>query len=165
MDKTFNLLNAESTVALGRAFSQSLLVNQLKGVTVFLGGTLGAGKTTFCRGVLNELGHSAAVKSPTYTLVEPYNLVKMPVYHFDLYRLSDPEELEFMGVRDYFDKDSLCLVEWSERGLGVLPEPDLRIDIAVVGTGRRALMRAETPNGESIIKNCNFIESCEINGE
>ena len=154
METIFELANAEATVALGAELSRSLLATDINGLIVYLGGTLGAGKTTFCRGVLEALGYSGAVKSPTYTLVEPYNLVKMAVYHFDLYRLSDPEELEFMGVRDYFDGDSLSLVEWSERGLGVLPEPDVRIDISVCKSGRRAHMCAETKHGSAIVRAC-----------
>ncbi len=156
MEKQFKLDSPEKTVALGRVFSESLVANGCKGLTVYLGGTLGAGKTTFCRGVLEELGHSASVKSPTYTLVEPYDLVKMSVYHFDLYRLSDPEELEYMGVRDYFDSESLCLVEWSERGKGILPEPDLRVEIEVFGSGRLAYLKSESELGSRIVNSCNF---------
>ncbi|MEM0954070.1 MAG: tRNA (adenosine(37)-N6)-threonylcarbamoyltransferase complex ATPase subunit type 1 TsaE, partial [Pseudomonadota bacterium] len=99
-------------VALGQALGELLL----PGMLVALHGDLGAGKTTLSRGVLRAFGHSGAVKSPTYTLVEPYSFGDTTVYHFDLYRLGEAEELEYLGIRDYFDGHSIALVEWPERG-------------------------------------------------
>lgn len=118
---------------------------------VHLEGELGAGKTTLARGILHAYGHRGAVKSPTYTLVEPYRLAGLQVNHFDLYRLGDPEELEFIGARDLFGDDSLNLIEWPSRGAGWLPIPDLVVSLSVSGTGRQAHLKAETAYGEAVI--------------
>jgi len=124
---------------------------RVPGLIVYLNGDLGMGKTTLARGFIHSLGHAGAVKSPTYTLVEPYELSGLAVYHFDLYRLGNPEELEYMGVRDYFDGVSVCLVEWSERGMGVLPPADLVISIESEGLGRSVSLLPLNVSGESVV--------------
>jgi len=134
-------------VALGAEIARAIA----PGIVVHLVGELGMGKTTLSRGVVQGLGHSGAVKSPTYTLVEPYEHTRIPTYHFDLYRLGDPEELEFMGIRDYLDGQSLCLVEWPQRGDGVLPPADLVITIDKEGAGRSVELRANSANGDAVL--------------
>ena len=119
---------------------------------VHLHGQLGAGKTTLCRGILRELGHTGAVKSPTFTLVEPYELPVGEVFHFDLYRLADPGELDYIGVDEYFKDDSLCLVEWPEKAQGHLPRHDLEIVIDVSMEKRNIGIQANTAHGEKVCK-------------
>jgi tRNA threonylcarbamoyladenosine biosynthesis protein TsaE len=106
-----------------------------KGV-IFLQGDLGMGKTTLVRGFLRASGFTGAVKSPTFTLVEEYTLGERKIFHFDLYRLNDPEELEWIGIRDYFEQNCLCFIEWAERGTGFLPQPELIISLTAEGLGR-----------------------------
>lgn len=120
------------------------------GQVIFLIGELGAGKTTWVRGVLKGLGHDGPVKSPTYTLLEPYNLRQFNVYHFDLYRLSNPMELENLGFRDYLDGSGVCLFEWPDRGAGLLPGPDCRIEIEYRNGGRLVDAFCSTELGKAL---------------
>ena len=142
LNTTIALADESETLALGAELSR--LIHP--GTVIFLHGNLGAGKTTLVRGYLRALGHQGAVKSPTFTLVEEYELERLKVFHFDLYRLADPEELAWMGIRDYFSSDSIAFIEWPEQGEGFLPEPDLQITLAYDGLSRIAQIRhAETP--------------------
>lgn len=143
------LADDQATVGAGECLGHSI---QSGGAVIFLQGDLGAGKTTFSRGVMRAFGHSGAVKSPTYTLVEPYEFDGRHVYHFDLYRLGDPEELEYMGIRDYFDGDSVCLVEWPARGEGVLPPADLVVTMQVKPPGRELQLKALSDCGAELLE-------------
>ena len=117
---------------------------------IFVRGPLGAGKTTWVRGLLRGLGYRGPVKSPTFTLVEPYHLMGRELFHFDLYRVQDPEELEFIGLRDYIQGSNLCVVEWPERGAQILPEPHLDVIIQPGDTGRSVQLVAYCDNSGSL---------------
>jgi tRNA threonylcarbamoyladenosine biosynthesis protein TsaE len=122
------------------------------GTVIGLRGDLGAGKTTWVRGFLRALGHFGTVKSPTYTLVEPYDLAApCPVFHFDLYRLEDPGELEGIGIRDYVDGSGVCLIEWPERGGARTPPIDLDIVITLAADARRVELNPLTPLGAELL--------------
>ena len=141
------LMDETATVQLGHRIASQIE----QGAVIFLHGDLGAGKTTLTRGLVQYFGHQGHVKSPTYTLVEPYELKGAELYHFDLYRLGDPEELEFMGVRDYFSSHSICIVEWPEKGQGFIPQPDVEITLMYQEQGRCATIDGRTSRGTRII--------------
>jgi len=122
------------------------------GLVVFLQGNLGMGKTTLIRGVIRHFGHQGAVKSPTYTLVEPYEFAQQQVNHFDLYRLGHPEELEFLGIRDYFTDTAVNLIEWPDKGAGVLPSADLVISITGEGPQRQLTFDALSATAQNLLE-------------
>ncbi|NRP46462.1 MULTISPECIES: tRNA (adenosine(37)-N6)-threonylcarbamoyltransferase complex ATPase subunit type 1 TsaE [unclassified Marinobacterium] len=151
---SWSLADEAETIVAGALISRAMSSGVL-----FLHGNLGMGKTTLARGVIQSLGHQGAVKSPTYTLVEPYEFDDRRVYHFDLYRLGDPEELEYMGIRDYFENSSLCLVEWSEKGEGFLPAADLDLFLEPEALGRKITIYARTELGQSIVQRLQELRS------
>jgi len=131
-NQKINIKNEKAMMQLGGKIADQFP----KGGIILLNGELGAGKTTLVRGLLRHLDFKGIVKSPTYTLVEPYQFERRMVYHFDLYRLGDPEELEYIGGRDYWQGDNLCLLEWPEKAKGFLPEEDLNLNILYQGNSR-----------------------------
>ncbi|MFT7684695.1 MAG: tRNA threonylcarbamoyladenosine biosynthesis protein TsaE [Candidatus Azotimanducaceae bacterium] len=146
------LKNEDATIKFASQLSSLLGRKTL----IYLEGDLGAGKTTFSRGILRGFGYEGAVKSPTFTIVEPYTLSWGHVYHFDLYRLNDPEELEYIGLDDYLETGNLCLIEWPERGIHFLPECDLKISLVISGEARKISMEGRTEYGQGLCRH--FIE-------
>jgi len=125
----FHLENEDQTLSLARCFAEAFKESGLSFARIHLSGDLGAGKTTFSRGFIQSFGYRGNVKSPTYTLIEPYHLADITIHHLDLYRLGDAEELEYLGIDDICQNEGICLIEWPERGAGVLPEPTLSLEL------------------------------------
>lgn len=163
MIKTKKLVDVEDTLQLAHELGCALK-KQKQLFVVHLIGVLGAGKTTFCRGVLAAYGHTGAVKSPTYTLVEPYEFSFQTLFHFDLYRLGDPQELEYMGIRDYCAPGSVCLIEWPEKGRGFLPDADLLVHLKPDGVSRQMLMESFSTQGENVLNTMNMTIMTVDNG-
>jgi tRNA threonylcarbamoyladenosine biosynthesis protein TsaE len=137
--RTGFLVDEAKTLALGEQLARLITAPAV----IYLSGDLGAGKTTFSRGFLRARGHQGSVKSPTYTLVEPYEaLPDMPVFHLDLYRLGSPDELAYLGLGDYLAREAIVLIEWAERALSHLPSPTFQITLAPEGDGRGITVRA-----------------------
>ena len=146
---TLQLPAEEDTLALGSALSRGIE----PGALLFLQGDLGCGKTTLVRGLLRSLGFEGRVKSPTFTLVEAYELSRLSLYHFDLYRFEDAQELRDSGLLEIFETDAVCIVEWPEKASGSLPVADLAVQLSLaVSGGRTATLEARTPRGARWLK-------------
>jgi tRNA threonylcarbamoyladenosine biosynthesis protein TsaE len=145
MFTNLKLPDEAATLRLGAA----LALGAQPGRVLYLHGDLGSGKTTLARGLLAALGHSGRVRSPTYTLVELYSVSSLNLYHFDFYRFKDRDEWLNSGFRDYFNPDSICIVEWPERAGDLLPPPDVEVRLEFDGAGRLASVRAHSPSGQA----------------
>jgi len=157
----FQILDELQMNAYAGQFADVLIKNIDNTFIIFLEGNLGAGKTTFTRSILRHLGYEYAVKSPTFTLVETYELekidrTKQKFYHFDLYRLSDPEELDYIGFSDYLEEKAIILIEWAKKGDGFLPSADLVIDIAYYDKKRKLSLSSNTELGKKLIEKFNL---------
>ncbi len=143
-----NLADESATIALAQRLAEHLK----PGMVIYLHGSLGAGKTTLVRGVLNALGYTGRVKSPTYTLVEPYHIAGLDLQHFDLYRLRDEKEWESAGFRDEFDGHNIFFIEWPEKALEFIPQADVEIVFKIFPQGRNVEIQANTPTGRECLK-------------
>lgn len=142
------------------ALGESLALALAPGLTIYLHGDLGAGKTTLIRALLHAAGHTGHVKSPTYTLAEPYtvhlNGQPLEVIHFDLYRLGSPEEFLDAGFREHFNPATVCLVEWPEKAEGVLPAPDIEVFLGIIDDGRDVELQALSEQGQACLERLHF---------
>jgi len=147
-DLTLTLIDEVATLEFAAQLARGIQPN----LTIYLHGNLGAGKTTLVRGLLHALGYVGKVKSPTYNLVETYDIANCQFYHFDLYRFNDEEEWEAAGFRDYFNAQSVCLVEWPEKAENILPTPDLNVIFEIKNVGRSVTLTAHTHQGSAVLK-------------
>ena len=146
-DMKLDLQSEADTQWLGELIAQKIQAPTI----IYLQGELGVGKTRLVRAIIQSLGHRGNVKSPTYTLVEPYRLQDYNIHHFDLYRISDPEELEYLGIRDYFDQSSISFIEWPDNGKGWLAPADILISLEFLGEGRNCTVQAKTEVGNMLL--------------
>jgi tRNA threonylcarbamoyladenosine biosynthesis protein TsaE len=153
---TAHLHEEAGTLALGASLARALQ----PGLTIYLHGDLGAGKTALTRAMLHALGHTGHVKSPTYTLAEPYTVTigdaSVQVIHFDLYRMASAEEFLDAGFREYFNQQTICIIEWPEKAETVLPPPDISISLAVAGEGRDVELHALSDQGVECLNRLKF---------
>lgn len=154
-----SVLGEEAQEALGRCLAAVMRPP----LVIWLEGELGSGKTTLTRGVLRGLGHDGPVRSPTYTLLEPYDLGPWRVFHLDLYRLGSPEELEYLGLRDLLDEDSILMVEWPQKGRGAVPVADVEIHLSYLDEGRSIEFIARNDVGSEMVHGL-LLSVPELNG-
>lgn len=147
------LKDESSVLALAKKLVIALQTKKISSLVIFLKGDLGAGKTTFTRGFLNGLAFNGTVKSPTYTLVEPYDIKGQPLYHMDLYRLQDESALEEMGMSEYFQEDAYFLIEWPLENSRILPKPDWVISFQMMTEGRKLNIQAMSEKGNVALQN------------
>lgn len=145
--------DADAMERLGASWAQHCRA----GFRIYLQGELGSGKTTWVRGFLRGFGYTGSVKSPSYALTEQYKLQGQVIVHFDLYRLTDVEEMEWLGARDWFDETTICLVEWPERGAGALPAPDVLVQLEYRPLGRRFSATGQTDRGRALVDRLNSL--------
>lgn len=151
-----SLADEAATIALASALARRLS----PGFLLYLTGELGSGKTTLVRGLLRALGYAGRVKSPTYTLVELYTVSRLDLYHFDFYRFRDPKEWDEAGFREHFDGDGVCIVEWPDKAIGLLPPPDLEISLQTDASGRLATLTARTQAGIDCVSDLKSPDAC-----
>jgi tRNA threonylcarbamoyladenosine biosynthesis protein TsaE len=151
-----HLHDEAGTTALGASLAHALA----PGLTIHLHGDLGAGKTTLTRALLHAAGHAGHVKSPTYTLAEPYSVAlggrQVDIIHFDLYRLASPEEFLDAGFREHFGGDTICIVEWPEKAAPVLPAPDIEVHLSISGDGRDIELQGLSEQGLQCLDRLKF---------
>ncbi|OWW20514.1 tRNA (adenosine(37)-N6)-threonylcarbamoyltransferase complex ATPase subunit type 1 TsaE [Noviherbaspirillum denitrificans] len=151
-----HLHDEAGTAALGASLARALA----PGLTIYLHGDLGAGKTALTRAMLHAAGHEGHVKSPTYTLAEPYTVQlgarRVDIVHFDLYRLASPEEFLDAGFREHFNENTICVIEWPEKAEGVLPAPDINVLLSISGDGRDIELQALTDQGSQCLDRLKF---------